>query len=584
MKKERLYLVILLGIIILISARYIIRPIEDPDFFWHIATGKWIVNNMALPADDPFAYTTPKDLGSREHFILTSYWLTQVIYYLIYSISGFNGITILKIFLGIAILFFIYIIGKRADRVILLSLIALAAMSLFHLYPMERPQVFSFLFFAILIYILEKAKEGKYNIFYLPLLMLIWSNMHGGHLIGQVVIVLYLFAETVTTQFSITKKNINVSFKRFLLICSLGLIASLLNPNTYKAAIGLLGTDEFASEITEYLSSIVYFRATFDKAILIYWIILLLSILTMTYKIFKKGINLTDLLMLAGLGYFSFFQIRHIAFFVIWAVPFIVISLRDFGKKDMLRLISILLSITFFIFLILLPREFMRLKNNINLFSTGRWVIDNYPEMAASFIKKKNIKGNMYNDYDWGGYLIWALYPGKKVFVDGRGLHYPAFKDAMTIANGIIEPIIMDNPAWKATYEMYGIKYVITPFYNQLSGSIQELVTKLLDDNDWAPVFIYGNSVIFVKRTPENYHVTYRFSIPKDAFLEDMIDNLDITIKNYPHNHQLYIAKGDLYCIQRRFKDARDAYEMALKINPIHPLIKEKLQMVNESY
>ena len=47
---------------------------------------------------------------------------------------------------------------------------------------------------------------------------------------------------------------------------------------------------------------------------------------------------------------------------------------------------------------------------------------DEYPVDAAAFLKKNRISGNMFNPYAWGGYLIWALYPDHKVFIDGRGL------------------------------------------------------------------------------------------------------------------------------------------------------------------
>jgi len=75
---KRLFFILLITVLTVLASLYLLRPITDPDFFWHISTGRWILENKALPSEDPFSYTTPRLLSDREFFILRSYWLSQV--------------------------------------------------------------------------------------------------------------------------------------------------------------------------------------------------------------------------------------------------------------------------------------------------------------------------------------------------------------------------------------------------------------------------------------------------------------------------------------------------------------------------
>ena len=80
--------IVLLLLILMTCFLYLLRPISDADFFWHLKTGEWIWSHRELPGDDPFSYTSAATENMRKHFILTSYWLSQLTYYLFYRIAG----------------------------------------------------------------------------------------------------------------------------------------------------------------------------------------------------------------------------------------------------------------------------------------------------------------------------------------------------------------------------------------------------------------------------------------------------------------------------------------------------------------
>lgn len=58
---------------------YLLRPLYDPDFYWHLKTGQWIWQNKALPLIDPFGVQPVLEPSPRTGFILTSYWLNQLV-------------------------------------------------------------------------------------------------------------------------------------------------------------------------------------------------------------------------------------------------------------------------------------------------------------------------------------------------------------------------------------------------------------------------------------------------------------------------------------------------------------------------
>lgn len=260
---SRILNIALLAVLIFVSLLYLLRPINDFDFFWHLKTGEIIWQDKSLPATDPFSFTTPATLTSRQHFILTSYWASQVIYYFIYAAAGMNGIVLLRGALaGLIIIMLLSL--RRGDRTVTLGLGLLSLVIFFELYPLERPQVFSFLFFGLLIHLLNRIKTARiredqqgrpgsfteFAVLALPLclLMLVWSNMHGGHLIGQATIVFYLTIEG--SKFA-HKSLRPVGKKAYLLLIAAGIAGlsfSLINPNSYHALGELMSMPSYMKE------------------------------------------------------------------------------------------------------------------------------------------------------------------------------------------------------------------------------------------------------------------------------------------------------------------------------------------------
>src|SRR4030043_2282171 len=114
---------IILSFVILISSFFYVfisAKLFDSDFWWHISTGRYIVETGSIPDKDPFSYTSNLQenknlLPERENFILKQYWLSQVLFYLIYDYTGSKGIIILRALILIIVLLLVLLRLKKRN-------------------------------------------------------------------------------------------------------------------------------------------------------------------------------------------------------------------------------------------------------------------------------------------------------------------------------------------------------------------------------------------------------------------------------------------------------------------------------------
>src|SRR6266568_3864239 len=167
-----------------------LKPVSEADFWWHLKTGELILATRALPAVDPFAYTSVPHGGALETFLLRSYWLYQVVLALAVKAGGLHGAITLR--LGMVALMFAAV-WMRLRRLnvhwgIALLLVAVGFDTLAELYEGDRPQLASFLGATLLLGMFERIRGGERPSLLLLPLMILWANLHGGFVIGGVLL------------------------------------------------------------------------------------------------------------------------------------------------------------------------------------------------------------------------------------------------------------------------------------------------------------------------------------------------------------------------------------------------------------
>ncbi len=509
-KFQNFLLVFLIVVIVTVSFLYLLRPVIDPDFFWHLKTGEWISHNSSLPSQDPFLFTSSSSPDTIEYFTLTSYWLSQLTFYLLHSTGGAAAIMFLRIIIAGLLVYFL-IKRQHGDNTLFLGLLIIFIVSILKVYPFERPQVFSFLYFAILLFLLEKIRgetaDSLSPVYFtsVPLLMLVWSNSHGGFLVGQITLALYVLTEGIKFIHPGLSPVNKKTYKKLFITVLLGIVFSLINPNTYHVLILTLNASSNLVKFNIEYKSTVDFLLTFnDYTVILNWIIMFLALTGIIINI--KKTNITQVFLLAGLGYFSFIHVRFMPFFLIAALP--VIS-ENFSTRLFLNLGRVVVILTALFTAVFFAKD--ELKNIKNIQSGQLMNETLYPVEAVDFILANDLKGNMYNISNWGGYLTWRLWPERKAFIDGRGLNENIYDQAMTV-NMATANKGTEIPEWKSILEYYNISYIVLPFTTGPSGSFLPIVKALLDDKDWILVFFKSNSLIFVKNRSENFTVIKQFS------------------------------------------------------------------------
>ena len=154
--------------------------ISGNDFWWHIKSGEWIVENKAFPREGIFSWMAmDKHLKWYAHE-----WLAQVIYYGIYSLGGQLAIYFFCFFAGVLMLYMIYKVAKEyvLNNIMYTVLIFIFTMMIIKNYFYGRPQLFSyFLIFMELKFLYDYINEkSNKEIFFVPLLGILWVNIHGG--------------------------------------------------------------------------------------------------------------------------------------------------------------------------------------------------------------------------------------------------------------------------------------------------------------------------------------------------------------------------------------------------------------------
>jgi hypothetical protein len=398
---------------------------NDDDGYWHIKVGEWIVAHKDVPKTGIFSYTAA-NLPWVSHE-----WFSALLMYLVYSLAGWNGL-ILWVALSIVTttLLLLNFLLKRTNANTSLIYVLLAYLLLSpHIVP--RPHLFAL---PILIFwtiqLVEASDSKKTPPLALALLMTLWSNMHGGFLIGLAFIVFFSIESIWLAPNKETRHDLSKGWFKFFV---LSLIACLITPHGVQGLIlplKLIDQTFLVGVISEWQSP------NFQKfQPLEVWLLMLMGIT------FIKGLRLPffRLIFLLGLIHMSLKSARFSSDLLSFISPLVIaepfakqlktapnIALKSlFPKKKSARLLLIMLLMAFIIHLAFRSIE------------TPRAV--QIRKVLAELKKDQSALGNVLNSYQYGIYLINEGYP---VFIDSRGELYgdkfnKDFAETMYFINGI---------------------------------------------------------------------------------------------------------------------------------------------------
>ena len=500
------------------------RPLADADIGWHIRTGELITATYSLPRSDPFSST----MQGQPWFAWE--WLYDVLLGVLHHLLGLDGVVWLCALLAAGI--FTFLLSQLIKRgtglplAVLLMLLAEAA-STIHLYA--RPHIVSWLFSLVWFVVLDRwegwevADRGKlprWIPWFFPVSMLLWVNLHGGWVFGIALFGIYIVSalvEALRAQDEFAAVRAWHRTRAMTLAWMASAAATLVNPFGWKLHAHIyryLGDRYLMNRIEEFRSP--NFHQWSERCFAV--ILLLVVIAFVGNRPVTRKLRLSHLLVVLLATYAGFYSSRNLPvssiLLVLISGPILwenLVSLADApGAWRWVRRGSARISS----FSDRMGAQEMELRGHLlpvavvivalAICMHGGWLgsrqlihaqfdPEKMPAAAVTFLQTE-VNGKdpgadpVFSTDAWGGYLIYRMYPGRKVVVDDRHDLYGSGRIRQYLILTQVEP------GWQKVLDEWQIRTALLPAGSTLVNLLREV------PQDWQIVYEDKVAVVFEKR------------------------------------------------------------------------------------
>lgn len=462
----------------------------DGDLPRHILIGNLILQTGRVTTTDVFSFRTV-GYPSFPHE-----WLSQVMFAIAYNWLGLDGIVLLTAVVLILSWCLVYSQAINKSGSFFSSLIFTAlAVGASQIHVLPRPHIFTYLLTAVWITLLEAIYENKTRLWWaLPFVMLLWVNMHGMFVLGMIILLIYLigdFLDRPSIGWFTSERATSLLFGG-----GVSLIATFLSPSGLKIweAIISLGSNAYiTSKIPEYQSPNFHLPETWPFIAL-----LLLVILGFARKAERESwIPILLVISFTGLALYSS---RMIPLFAIVLTPVVAKVVADWVRNDfpqsrllitegnVFKINSVSNGWIWIVAVVLTAVVLLRSGSTID--SEGRGNIFDprfFPVKAVSWLEAHPQSGHMFNEFDWGGYLLLKLWPTQQIFMDG---HTHIYGEKLTRE---YEHVITLSKDWEDILKKYDIKWVIV----RREASLAKALTA---SGNWTSAYEDATAIILTRK------------------------------------------------------------------------------------
>ena len=453
----------------------------DPDFWWHLATGRYIVQQHHLPVPDPFAYTTATaapaypDEPATRHFNLTHEWLAQAFWYVLYALGGFPALVLWK---AVLLTFFCGLVGLTAARRTKSGwwgvAAALAAAALATEFAHDRPALLTYVFTAAFLALLDSRRR----LYLLPVLALIWANCHGGFFLGWIVCGAYTIDAFVRRA---------PNRRTLLLVSAAVFLLSAVNPNGFASFSTILRYRQSPLQS----SLIEWSRADLWGPPYAFDLLLYAAALSLAFS--WRRVRVSDWILFAAFAGAAILAFRNELLIGLLA-PILIAGYAPFARFKPLLVRVPLRPLPYAACAALLSATaWGAARGSFFQLRAAEW---SYPSGAADFLLQHRISVPLFNTYEYGGYLIWR---GLPVFIDGRALSESVFQDYRLILG--TPP---GDPRRDQTLARYRIGAILVNSFEYASGELYAMIPALTQPGEsaWHLVYEDPQSLLFLRDVP----------------------------------------------------------------------------------
>lgn len=513
--------------------------IKDLDLWLHMRMGQYIVEHMTVPATDVLS-ASAWGLPWNNHE-----WLFQVVVHLVRDSFGMDGLLYMQAILVVITGLIFLVLTYHRDRQLAVAGLLYLVFEIFQSRFTVRPDMFSFLFYAAFIYVLAAHLQSRWSLLVLFVIQALWVNMHGFFFMGLLFIVIALVSEGIKRsvplpwEWNKEGRLTDEEFRRLGLALLVVCAASLLNPQGIKGALypfdilrQIFGESRiFLAHITE-LARPITADNVFDYEH--QWPLKSLILVTfISFILNRRKIDLSALFLWLFFLAFGLSALRNMVYL---AFASYLAVMMNISNLSLTALVPFKAADQRFVFMtgilvrILLSAWFLNRAMDMSAIAYYDFTnyerkssflgVDEraYPKQAADFLVRNNIKGNFFNDFNSGAYLIGRVYPNIMVYMDGRTeLRGPAFFKKYRRIWDDGNARLFDEAV--AAYGLSGV------FVNTTSSAAPENFLKMIAARpEWKPVYFDHDAVIFLKDIPRNADLIARFGIDFSSIEPGKID------------------------------------------------------------
>jgi len=455
----------------------------DGDLPRHLLLGRLIRETGSVPLTDTFSFRTG---GFRA---IPHEWLSQVLFSLATDWIGLSGAVLLTSMIVTVTWAMVFRQASRRTHHLFVTLLITAigiSASLIHVLP--RPHIFTYLFTALWIEALDRLQQDKPQLWWLlPVMMLFWVNMHGMFVLGIILWGIYIIANFLEHPSRSWLDRFPT--KSMILGGILSILATFLSPSgihIWESIVSLGRNSYITSRIPEYQSANFHMPET--------WPFILLLLLTMI-GFARNGNKLPwpYVILAVSFAALAIYSSRMIPLFAVIAVPIVSKVFGDWINQDLpnSRILKIeknfsninyssnglVWLIVVFLFVVFQFKSGTAIdpQGKGNHFDSGF-----FPVNAVTWLNTHPQPGHMFNEFDWGGYLLLSLVPSQQIFMDG---HTHIYGEALTRE---YETVVTLGKGWQEIFDRYQIQWAIIRVNSAIARELVTLGWKILYQDNTA--------------------------------------------------------------------------------------------------
>jgi hypothetical protein len=382
---------------------------------------------------------------------------------------------------------------SKSNDILLCTLVSILATATSSTHWLARPHAFSLVLTVIWCHCLDRFQcKNARTLIYLPLLMLVWVNLHGGYFFGLILLGFYLIGNVVYSFVGRPDQlqQYRIKAKSLLLVLFTTVGVCVINPYGIEILWFPIRvtSDRFVMDrVTEFMSPNFHEVLPFK-----YMLLAAIGMLALS----RFPLNLIDAALITLVSYMALYSARHVSLFAIVAAPLLLragesiidrfpVPFSQFYRNRNRNLTAIEANLNGYVW----PTIGTFIILGLVLTGTLKHQFNDkiFPVAAVEFLKKENITGNMFNNDEFGDYMIFTAWPNYLVFMDGRSDMYGEKLGSAYLKLANVQP------EWKDIISKFDISWIIFDTHSALTAVLR-------DQTDWQPIYSDQVATIFVKK------------------------------------------------------------------------------------